>query len=269
MSLPETPVPSEPAPHRSRFMLELVNLNKSFGDKQVLRGIDLRVPPGQVVSLIGASGSGKSTLLRCVNYLEQPDPGSAVLIDGMQIGGDDPRHGSARQLRQQRSEIGMVFQHFNLFPNMTALDNVCEGPLAHRRGTRAEIREMALHLLDRVGLAERADHYPSQLSGGQQQRVAIARSLAMKPKLMLFDEVTSALDPELVDEVLKVMRELAQGGMTMICVTHEMAFAEDVGDRVIFMADGRILEDGPPSKVIRNPEHDRTRAFLARALRNR
>ncbi len=256
-------------PAGARFMLELVDLRKTYGDKPVLRGIDLRVPPGQVVSLVGASGSGKSTLLRCVNYLEIPDPGSAVLIDGGQIGGDDPRRISAALLRRQRCDVGMVFQHFNLFPNMTALDNICEAPLAHKRGTRQEIRDMAMGLLARVGLADRAAHYPSQLSGGQQQRVAIARALAMKPKLMLFDEVTSALDPELVDEVLKVMRGLAEGGMTMVVVTHEMAFAEEVGDRVIFMADGQILEDGPPAQVLRQPRHDRTRAFLARAMRNR
>ncbi|MFC5442734.1 amino acid ABC transporter ATP-binding protein [Rhizobium halophytocola] len=250
-------------------MLEMIDLRKSWGDKTVLKGIDLRVPPGQVVSLIGASGSGKSTLLRCVNYLETPDAGSAILINGEMIGGPDPSHVSARLLRKQRAQVGMVFQHFNLFPNMTALQNVCEGPLAHNRGTKAEIRDLAMGLLERVGLAERASHYPSQLSGGQQQRVAIARSLAMKPKLMLFDEVTSALDPELVDDVLKVMRELAEDGMTMLVVTHEMAFAEDVGDRVIFMADGKILEDGTPADVIRNPQHERTRAFLSRAVRNR
>ncbi|HEY0124275.1 MAG TPA: amino acid ABC transporter ATP-binding protein [Rhizobium sp.] len=259
---------AEPAPG-TRFMLELVNLRKSWGEKTVLRGIDLRVAPGQVVSLIGASGSGKSTLLRCVNYLEVPDAGSAIRINGQQMGGDDPARVPARLLRQQRAQVGMVFQHFNLFPNMTALQNVCEAPLAHRRGTKAEIRDMAMALLERVGLAGRATHYPSQLSGGQQQRVAIARALAMKPKLMLFDEVTSALDPELVDEVLKVMRELAEGGMTMLVVTHEMAFAEDVGDRVIFMADGKILEDGTSQEVLRNPRQERTRSFLSRAMRNR
>jgi ABC-type polar amino acid transport system ATPase subunit len=256
-------------PPVTRFMLEIVALRKSWGDKTVLKGIDLRVPPGQVVSLIGASGSGKSTLLRCVNYLETPDPGSTILINGQQIGGDDPGRTSGRALRQQRTQVGMVFQHFNLFPNMTALENICEAPLAHGRGTKAEIRDMAMTLLERVGLVERAGHYPSQLSGGQQQRVAIARALAMKPKLMLFDEVTSALDPELVDEVLKVMRELAEGGMTMLVVTHEMAFAEDVGDRVIFMADGAILEDGPPRDVLRDPRHERTRAFLSRTMRSR
>jgi ABC-type polar amino acid transport system ATPase subunit len=257
---------SETAP---RFMLEIVDLRKSWGDKTVLKGIDLRVPAGQVVSLIGASGSGKSTLLRCCNYLETPDAGSAVLINGQMIGALNPRDASPRLLRKQRAEVGMVFQHFNLFPNMTALQNVCEGPLAHKRGTKAEIRDMAMALLERVGLAERASHYPSQLSGGQQQRVAIARSLAMKPKLMLFDEVTSALDPELVDEVLKVMRELAEEGMTMLVVTHEMAFAEDVGDRVIFMADGKILEDGTPQEVLRNPQQERTRSFLSRAIRSK
>ncbi|MEI4485761.1 amino acid ABC transporter ATP-binding protein [Frigidibacter sp. MR17.14] len=250
-------------------MLELIGLRKSYGQKLVLKGIDLRVPKGQVVSLIGSSGSGKSTLLRCINYLETPDAGSAIKVDGQQIGSDDPRNLSMRALRRQRTEIGMVFQHFNLFPNMTALDNVCEAPLAHRRGSKAEIQAQAMALLERVGLAERAGHYPSQLSGGQQQRVAIARALAMKPKLMLFDEVTSALDPELVDEVLKVMRALAEDGMTMIVVTHEMAFAEDVGDRVIFMADGAILEDGNPAEVMRAPKAERTRTFLSRALRTR
>lgn len=252
-----------------RFMLEIIALRKSWGEKTVLKGIDLSVSPGQVVSLIGASGSGKSTLLRCINYLETPDPGSTILINGQQIGGDDPSLTSGRALRAQRAQVGMVFQHFNLFPNMTALENICEAPLAHGRGTKAEIRDMAMSLLERVGLTEFADRYPSQLSGGQQQRVAIARALAMKPKLMLFDEVTSALDPELVDEVLKVMRELAEGGMTMLVVTHEMAFAEDVGDRIIFMADGAILEDGAPRDVLHNPQHERTRAFLARAMRSR
>ncbi|EPX81861.1 amino acid ABC transporter ATP-binding protein [Salipiger mucosus] len=261
--------PATPARAHDRPMLELVNLRKSFGNKTVLHGVDLKVPAGQVVSIIGASGSGKSTLLRCVNHLETPDAGSAVLIDGQRIGGPDPARVSRRDLRRRRVEIGMVFQHFNLFPNMTALENVMEAPLAHRRGTRAEIRDMAAGLLDRVGLADRMDHHPGKLSGGQQQRVAIARALAMTPKLMLFDEVTSALDPELVDDVLQVMRQLAEEGMTMLVVTHEMAFAEDVGDRVIFMADGAIHEDGTPAEVLRNPQQARTRSFLGRAMRAR
>ena len=248
-------------------MLELLSLRKSFGDNTVLTGVDLRVRAGEVVSIIGASGSGKSTLLRCINWLETPDPGSQILVDGRQVGSDTPSRAARRDLRRRRTEIGMVFQHFNLFPNMTALDNVMEAPLAHHRGTRAEIRDLAEGLLARVGLGDRMQHRPSQLSGGQQQRVAIARALAMKPKLMLFDEVTSALDPELVDEVLKVMKQLAEDGMTMLFVTHEMAFAEDVSDRILFMADGAILEQGTPREVLRNPQHERTRSFLSRAMR--
>jgi len=255
-------------PTTARPMLEVRSLRKSYGQKTVLKGIDLKVPRGQVVTLIGASGSGKSTFLRCINFLEVPDPGSYIFVDGQLIGGENPRNVPRRLLARQRTDIGMVFQQFNLFPNMTALQNVCEAPLAHGRGSRAEIRDLALSLLERVGLAEHAKQYPSQLSGGQQQRVAIARALAMKPKLMLFDEATSALDPELVDEVLKVMRGLAEDGMTMLVVTHEMRFAADVADRVIFMADGEIVEDGSPEQVMRAPAHPRTQAFLARSLRS-
>ncbi|GGG76413.1 arginine ABC transporter ATP-binding protein [Salipiger pallidus] len=261
------PEPATVVDHQSKRMLELIGLRKSFGANQVLKGVDLSMNQGEVVSIIGASGSGKSTLLRCINWLETPDKGSTIMVDGRQVGHDDPARASRRDLARRRTEIGMVFQHFNLFPNMTAIENVMEAPLAHGRGTKPEIRALAEELLARVGLSERMTHHPSQLSGGQQQRVAIARALAMKPKLMLFDEVTSALDPELVDEVLKVMKGLAEDGMTMLFVTHEMAFAEDVSDRIIFMADGAILEEGPPSEVLRKPRHDRTRSFLSRAMR--
>ena len=200
-----------------------------------------------------------------------PEPGSEIWLDGELIG-QDVRGGTRRllrgaALRRQRSQIGMVFQHFNLFPNLTALENITEAPLAHSRATKTEAREQAQALLDQVGLRDKAASYPSQLSGGQQQRVAIARALAMKPRLMLFDEVTSALDPELVEEVLKVMLHLAQGGMTMVVVTHEMAFAADVADCVVYMDQGRIVEDGPPGAIMRNPQHPRTQAFLKRMLR--
>nr|WP_282588572.1 amino acid ABC transporter ATP-binding protein [Lichenifustis flavocetrariae] len=252
-------------------LLRIKKLVKRYGPKTVLHGVDLDIPAGRVVALIGASGSGKSTLLRCVNYLEVPEPGSEIWLDGELIGQDarstPPRLLQGAALRRQRSQIGMVFQHFNLFPNLTALENITEAPLAHRRATKAEARMQAQALLDQVGLHDKAASYPSQLSGGQQQRVAIARALAMKPRLMLFDEVTSALDPELVDEVLKVMLQLAQDGMTMVVVTHEMAFAAEVADRVVYMDQGRIIEDGPPGSILRNPRHPRTQAFLKRMLR--
>ena len=252
-------------------LLDIRHLTKRYGDRVVLHGIDLAVPAGSVLALIGASGSGKSTLLRCVNYLEVPDPGSEIWL-GEDLIGQELRDGVARpirqaRLRQQRTRIGMVFQHFNLFPNLTALDNITEAPLAHRRASKAEAVEQALALLDRVGLYDKAASYPSQLSGGQQQRVAIARALAMKPKLMLFDEVTSALDPELVEDVLKVMLQLARDGMTMLVVTHEMAFAADVADRVVYMDQGRIVESGPPGEIMRAPQHPRTQTFLKRMLR--
>ncbi|MFI5490821.1 amino acid ABC transporter ATP-binding protein [Micromonospora echinaurantiaca] len=244
-------------------------LHKSFGRIEVLRGIDLVIERGQVVCVVGPSGSGKSTLLRCLNHLEEPQAGR-VYVDGELIGYEE-RNGRLRplpdvRLRRQRESIGMVFQRFHLFPHRTALENVMEGLVAVKGVGTVEARRRAGDLLDRVGLADRAHHYPAQLSGGQQQRVAIARSLAMSPKLMLFDEPTSALDPELVGEVLEVMKDLAASGMTMVVVTHEMGFAREVGDHLVFMDDGLIIEQGPPREVLAAPRHDRTRAFLSKVL---
>ncbi|PWU53237.1 ectoine/hydroxyectoine ABC transporter ATP-binding protein EhuA [Micromonospora sp. S4605] len=250
-------------------MVSCRQLRKSFGRIEVLRGIDLVIERGQVVCVVGPSGSGKSTLLRCLNHLEEPQAGR-VYVDGELIGYEE-RNGRLRplpdvRLRRQRESIGMVFQRFHLFPHRTALENVMEGLVAVKGVGTAEARRRAGDLLDRVGLADRAHHYPAQLSGGQQQRVAIARSLAMSPKLMLFDEPTSALDPELVGEVLEVMKDLAASGMTMVVVTHEMGFAREVGDHLVFMDDGLIIEQGPPREVLAAPRHDRTRAFLSKVL---
>ncbi|MEE1617910.1 amino acid ABC transporter ATP-binding protein [Brachybacterium sp. J153] len=253
-------------------LIRLEGIHKAFGDLHVLQGCDLSVAAGEVAVLIGPSGSGKSTLLRCINQLEEPTAGR-VLIDGVVQGyeaeplpdGRWQKLSSAR-IAQQRSRIGMVFQRFHLFPHMTALQNVMEAPVQVRARSTAQAREAALGLLERVGLADRADHYPAELSGGQQQRVAIARALAMEPELMLFDEPTSALDPELVAEVLAVLKELAEGGMTMIVVTHEMGFAREVADRVVFMDEGRILEQGTPEQVIDHPQSDRLKGFLASVL---
>lgn len=244
-------------------MIEMHNLQKSFGALQVLRDINLTIPRGNVVALIGPSGSGKSTLLRCLNLLVVPDAGK-VSVNGRSFtfGAKEKLPGD-RSLSQFRARTGMVFQHFNLFPHMSVIDNVMEGPLTVLKHSRSQAREQAMALLDKVGLADRATSIPDRLSGGQKQRVAIARAMAMKPDVMLFDEVTSALDPELVGEVLAVMRELACEGMTMIIVTHEIAFARDVGDRVVFMRDGVIVEDGPPAQVISNPANASTRAFLS------
>ena len=250
-------------------LVHAVNVTKSFHSNQVLKGIDLDVHEGEVVCLLGPSGSGKTTFLRCINQLETIN-GGRIWVDGDLMGYED-RGGTLHRLADkkiaaQRREIGMVFQRFNLFPHMTAIENVAEAPV-HVKGTdKKTARAEARTLLERVGLGERCDHYPAQLSGGQQQRVAIARALAMKPKLMLFDEPTSALDPELVGEVLEVMRELAEGGMTMIVVTHEIAFARDVADRVVFMDGGVVVEQGPPREVIAKPQQERTRAFLRRIL---
>ncbi|MER7796808.1 amino acid ABC transporter ATP-binding protein [Microbacterium sp. NPDC096154] len=251
-------------------LVTIRDVEKSYGHNDVLKGVSLEVHPGEVVGILGPSGSGKSTLLRCINHLEDVDRGE-IRVDGVLVGYREHR-GRLHELRpkevaERRQDIGMVFQRFNLFAHMTALENVIEAPLRVRRRARAEVREEALALLDSVGLAHRADAYPSQLSGGQQQRVAIARALAMKPKVMLFDEPTSALDPELVGEVLGVMRALADEGMTMIVVTHEIGFAREVCDRVVFMADGVVVEQGPPSQVIDAPQHERTRTFLARMSR--
>ncbi len=251
-------------------MLRLKRITKHYGDQPVLRGVSLDIAPSRAVALIGASGSGKTTLLRCVNFLETPTSGE-VWLDGERIGMREGRSGavalSARALRRQRSEIGIVFQQFNLFPHMTAIENVIEAPMAIRGTPRKAAIEQGLELLAQVGLSDRADHLPRQLSGGQQQRVAIARSLAMRPKLMLFDEPTSALDPELVGEVLNVMRRLAEGGMTMLVVTHEMGFAAEVANEVVFMDGGLIVEQGPPGEVLRRPTQPRTQAFLQRLLR--
>jgi len=242
---------------------------KSFGSLDVLKGIDLEVQEREVLCLIGPSGSGKSTLLRCINHLEKIDAGR-LYVDGELVGYRE-RGGRLHELREkeiaaQRKNIGMVFQRFNLFPHMTALENVMEAPVQVRREPKAQVWTRALELLDRVGLADKAGSFPGQLSGGQQQRVAIARALAMQPRLMLFDEPTSALDPELVGDVLGVMRQLAKDGMTMVVVTHEMQFAREVADKVLFMDGGVVVEAGPPDQVIGNPSQERTKEFLARVL---
>jgi polar amino acid transport system ATP-binding protein len=248
-------------------LVHAVNVTKAFHGNEVLKGIDMDVHPGEVVCLLGPSGSGKTTFLRCINQLESID-GGRIWVDGDLMGYDDRggtlHHLTDKQIAAQRREIGMVFQRFNLFPHMTALENIMEAPIQVKGEKKAAVREGALALLEQVGLKDKPSAYPAQLSGGQQQRVAIARALAMKPKLMLFDEPTSALDPELVGDVLKVMRQLAQDGMTMIVVTHEMGFAREVADRVVFMDAGVVVEQGPPKDVISNPQHERTRTFLRR-----
>ncbi|MFO7172210.1 MAG: amino acid ABC transporter ATP-binding protein [Bacillota bacterium] len=241
-------------------MIRIEGLHKRFGKLHVLKGIDLHVRPGEVVCIIGPSGSGKSTLLRCINRLEEPTEGR-IYIAGR------PLPPGGRELDQVRAELGMVFQRFHLFPHMTALENVMSGPVIVKGMDRAAARRLALELLAKVGLQDKADAYPAQLSGGQQQRVAIARALAMEPKAMLFDEPTSALDPELVGEVLAVMKDLAREGMTMVVVTHEMGFAREVADRVIFMDGGVIVEEGPPEVIFTSPREERTRAFLSKVLR--
>ncbi|MFI9503733.1 amino acid ABC transporter ATP-binding protein [Nocardia sp. NPDC052566] len=250
-------------------LLRAVNVRKNFGHTEVLRGIDLEVGRGQVVCLLGPSGAGKSTFLRCINRLETID-GGQIWVDGEPIGfrlrGGKLHELRTREIARQRRDIGMVFQRFNLFAHRTALENVVEGPVRVLGVDAATARRQGRELLDRVGLADRADAYPAQLSGGQQQRVAIARSLAMRPKLMLFDEPTSALDPELVGEVLAVMNSLAEAGMTMIVVTHEMSFAAEAADEVVFLADGVVVETGPPGEVLGAPKHERTRQFLGRIL---
>ena len=250
-------------------MIAFHDVWKRFGSLDVLKGIDFDVPAGSVTCLIGPSGSGKSTLLRCVNHLEQIDAGR-IEVEGDLIGyreKDGRLHEiSERDAAKPRADVGMVFQSFNLFPHRTVLANITEAPVKVKGESKAEAEAYARELLDQVGLADKADAWPVQLSGGQQQRVAIARALAMRPKLMLFDEPTSALDPELVGEVLAVMRRLADDGMTMLVVTHEMGFAREVADQVAFMADGRIVEHGPGREVISNPKEERTRAFLSSIL---
>jgi len=239
-------------------MIEIKDLHKSYGDVEVLKGIDLTVNEKEVVVIIGPSGSGKSTFLRCMNYLDVPTSGM-VKVDGIELGKDS-------NINKVREEVGMVFQRFNLFPHMTVIENIMLAPIKVRHVSRSEAEKTAMELLDRVGLADRAAAYPNQLSGGQQQRVAIARALAMKPKVMLFDEPTSALDPEMVGEVLDVMRKLAEEGMTMVIVTHEMGFAREVGDRLLFVDEGKILEQGDPKEVFEHPKEERTKAFLSKVL---
>jgi polar amino acid transport system ATP-binding protein len=250
-------------------MVKAEAVHKSFGRIEVLRGIDLEVQAKEVMCVIGPSGSGKSTFLRCINHLEKIDAGR-LSVDGELVGyrqrGDKLYELPDREVCQKRSEIGMVFQHFNLFPHMTALENLIEAPIRVKRASRSTAMAYARSLLDRVGLADKTNAYPNQLSGGQQQRVAIARALAMNPKLMLFDEPTSALDPELVGDVLDVMRRLAADGMTMIVVTHEMGFAREVGDTLVFMDGGVIVESGNPREVLANPQQERTRSFLSKVL---
>ncbi|TVZ75448.1 amino acid ABC transporter ATP-binding protein [Streptomyces sp. BK340] len=250
-------------------LVEARDVRKHFGAQHVLIGIDLQVQRGEVMCLLGPSGSGKSTFLRCINHLERVD-GGRIYVDGELMGYEE--HGSRiremkpSQIAAQRRGIGMVFQRFNLFPHLTALENNTEAPVGVAGRDRAAARSRGMELLARVGLADHADAYPARLSGGQQQRVAIARAFATDPKLMLFDEPTSALDPELVGDVLSVMRDLATSGMTMIVVTHEIGFAREVADQVVFMDDGDVVESGPPHRVINDPQHERTRAFLDSVL---
>ncbi|MFP4037721.1 MAG: amino acid ABC transporter ATP-binding protein [Desulfobacteraceae bacterium] len=238
-------------------MIKIEKLHKKFGDLEVLKGIDLHVRPGEVVVIIGPSGSGKSTLLRCINRLEEITSGR-VVVDGHDL------YSTETNINLIRTEAGMVFQQFNLFPHMTVLKNVTLGPMKVRKTQRKEAEKLGLELLEKVGLREKAHVYPDQLSGGQKQRVAIARALALKPKAMLFDEPTSALDPELVGEVLEVMRQVVKEGMTMVVVTHEMAFAREAADRVIFMDEGVIMEENTPSEIFSNPRNPRTAAFLGK-----
>ncbi|MCY0920243.1 MULTISPECIES: amino acid ABC transporter ATP-binding protein [unclassified Streptomyces] len=250
-------------------MVKAEAVHKSYGPAHILRGIDLEVAPREVFCLVGPSGSGKSTFLRCINHLERINAGR-LSVDGQLVGYRE-KAGKLYELKDsevaaQRRDIGMVFQRFNLFPHMTAIENVMEAPVMVKGESRAVARARAVKLLDRVGLGDKGGNYPSQLSGGQQQRVAIARALAMEPKLMLFDEPTSALDPELVGDVLDVMRDLAESGMTMIVVTHEMGFAREVGDNLVFMDGGVVVESGHPREVLGNPQHDRTKAFLSKVL---
>lgn len=252
-----------------KIMVRAENVGKSFGSLRVLNGINLSVAAGEVLCLVGPSGSGKSTFLRCINHLEQVNAGR-LYVDGELVGYKE--HGGKlhelhpREAARQRRDIGMVFQHFNLFPHMTVLENLIEAPLRVKRRNKSDATKRARDLLDQVGLSKKEHAYPAQLSGGQQQRVAIARALAMDPKLMLFDEPTSALDPELVGEVLDVMKQLAGAGMTMVVVTHEMGFAREVADQLVFMDGGVVVEAGPPRDVLSKPQHERTKAFLSNVL---
>ncbi|GAB3626710.1 Glutamine transport ATP-binding protein GlnQ [Pandoraea terrae] len=258
-----------PTPSETRPLVRARNVHKRFGDNEVLKGIDLDVNGSEVVVILGPSGSGKSTFLRCINQLESMDQGS-IMVGEVQIGyelrGRRLCKLTPHALARQRRDIGMVFQQFNLYPHFTVLQNIVEAPIGVHGQDRAEAEAYAMELLDKVGLRDKANAYPRQLSGGQQQRVAIARALAIKPKLMLFDEPTSALDPELVGEVLATMRDLANQGLTMIVVTHEIGFAREAADRVVFMDGGKVVESGPPKEVLSNPQHPRTRAFLSRFI---
>ena len=248
-----------------RPMIDVRGARKSYGRLDVLRGIDLSVGRGQIVAVIGPSGSGKSTLLRAINHLETLDAGE-VWLDGVQVNQRLGRRAFERHINQVRQQMGMVFQHFNLFPHLSVADNIAIAPIKLKGMTKAAARDLALAMLDKVGLTDKIDAYPARLSGGQKQRVAIARALAMQPKVMLFDEATSALDPELVDEVNLVMKQLAREHMTMVIVTHEMRFAAEVADRVLFMADGAVVEEASPDELFRQPKHERTRLFLRKYL---
>lgn len=239
-------------------MIDIKNLHKSFGKVEVLKGIDVSIAEKEVVVIIGPSGSGKSTLLRCINFLEEPTNGE-IIVDGIPLSGE-------ANINKVREEVGMVFQRFNLFGHMTVLENIVLAPMKVRKLSRKDAVATAKELLDKVGLSDKAEAYPSQLSGGQQQRVAIARALAMKPKIMLFDEPTSALDPEMVNEVLEVMNTLATEGMTMVVVTHEMGFAREVGDRVLFVDEGKIVEQGPPKAIFEEAKEERLKSFLSKIL---
>ncbi|WP_168168968.1 amino acid ABC transporter ATP-binding protein [Shinella sp. HZN7] len=246
-------------------MIEVRGAKKFFGPLEVLKGIDFSVARGQIVAVIGPSGSGKSTLLRSINHLETLD-GGEVWLDGVQVNQKLDRRSFERHINGVRQQMGMVFQHFNLFPHLSVAENITIAPIKLKGIAKAEARALALKMLDKVGLADKIDAFPARLSGGQKQRVAIARALAMQPKVMLFDEATSALDPELVDEVNLVMKQLASEHMTMVIVTHEMRFAAEVADRVIFMADGAVVEEGSPAELFRNPKQERTRSFLKKFL---
>ena len=268
MSTAESPTTAAAAA-ATRGHVEITNVRKSFGGTEVLKGVSLTVPPGGVAVIVGPSGSGKSTLLRTINHLEKVD-GGYITIDGQLVGyqlrGNKLHELREKDILKQRTDIGMVYQNFNLFPHLTALENVTEAPVVALHRNKAGSRKRALELLDRVGLKDRADAYPRQLSGGQQQRVAIARALALDPKILLFDEPTSALDPELVNEVLDVIRELATSGTTLIIVTHEMGFARDVADTVVFMDEGQIVEQGSPREIFANPHEPRTRSFFSKVI---
>ena len=243
----------------NNIIIETKQLKKNFGKVEVLKGIDTQIKKGEVIVVIGPSGSGKSTFLRCLNLLEQPT-GGEIIFDGTNL------LGKKVNIDVHRQKMGMVFQHFNLFPHMTILKNLTIGPIKLKNISKAEAEKKAMQLLERVGLADRANSYPSQLSGGQKQRIAIVRALCMEPDVMLFDEPTSALDPEMVGEVLEVMKSLAESGMTMVVVTHEMGFAKEVGDRVLFIDEGVIMEEGKPAELFENPKHPRTQSFLSKVL---